>query len=58
VLRGGATFDAGELPPAAQTELQMPMPLQSGDEVAFSREPVGTGDRPTSPFLMTVTIGP
>lgn len=58
VLRGGATFDAGELRPAAQTELEMPMPLQTGDQVAFSREPVGTGNKPTSPFLMKVTIGP
>jgi hypothetical protein len=58
VLRGGTTFDAGVLPPDAQTELEMPMPLQSGDEVAFSREPVGTGDKPTSPFLMKVAIGP
>jgi hypothetical protein len=57
VLRGGTTFDAGELRPAAQTELEMPMPLQAGDQVAFSREPVGTGNRPTSPFLMKVTIG-
>ncbi len=58
VLRDGATFDAGELRPAAQTELEMPMPLQPGDQVAFSREPVGTGNRPTSAFLMKVTIGP
>jgi len=58
VVRGGTTFDAGELKPAAQTELEMPMPLQSGDEVAFSREPVGSGNAPTSPFLMKVTIGP
>jgi len=58
VLRGAATFDAGELRPAAQAELEMPMPLQTGDQVAFSREPVGTGNKPTSPFLMKVTIGP
>jgi hypothetical protein len=58
VLRGSQTFDAGELRPATQTELEMPMPLQAGDQVAFSREPVGTGNRPTSPFLMKVVIGP
>jgi len=58
VVRGAMTFDAGELRPAAQTELEMPMPLQTGDQVAFSREPVGTGNKPTSPFLMKVTIGP
>jgi len=58
VLRGSQTFDAGELRPATQTELEMPMPLQAGDQVAFSREPLGTGNRPTSPFLMKVVIGP
>jgi hypothetical protein len=58
VLRGAQTFDAGELPPSTQTELEMPMPLQTGDQVAFSREAVGSGSRPTSPYLMKVTIGP
>lgn len=56
VVRDGKTYDAGQLPPAQPTTLEMPMPLQSGDVVAFSREPVGTGDHPTQPFLMKVTI--
>jgi hypothetical protein len=56
VLRSGKTFDAGELPAGTQTKLEMPMPLEDGDVVAFSREPVGGGDRPTNPFLMEVTI--
>ena len=56
VLRAGKTYDAGRLPPAEPTTLEMPMPLQSGDVVAFSREPLDTGDRPTQPFLMQVTI--
>jgi hypothetical protein len=56
VLRDGRTFDAGELPAATQAKLEMPMPLQDGDVVAFSREPIGTGDRPTTAFLMQITI--
>jgi hypothetical protein len=56
VLRDGKTFDAGELPAATQAKLEMPMPLKDGDVVAFSREPIGTGDRPTTAFLMEITI--
>jgi hypothetical protein len=56
VVRGGKTYDAGTLPPDSVTKLEMPMPLESGDVVAFSREPVGTGSLPTTPFLMQVTI--
>jgi len=56
VLRDGKTFDAGELPAATQDTLEMPMPLEDGDVVAFSREPIGSGNRPTSAFLMQITI--
>jgi len=56
VVRGGQTYDAGALPPDSETKLEMPMPLESGDVVAFSREPLGTGSLPTTPFLMQVTI--
>jgi hypothetical protein len=56
VVRDGKTYDAGELPPDSVTKLEMPMPLQSGDVVAFSREQVGSGNQPTTPFLMQVTI--
>jgi len=56
VLRGGKTYDAGELPAGTQAELEMPMPLRDGDVVAFSREPVSTRSAPTTPFLMQVTI--
>ncbi len=56
VIRDGQTFDAGELPAATQAKLEMPMPLKDGDVVAFSREPIGTGNRPTTAFLMQVTI--
>jgi hypothetical protein len=56
VVRDGKTYDAGALPPDSVTKLEMPMPLESGDVVAFSREPLGTGSLPTTPFLMQVTI--
>jgi anti-sigma factor RsiW len=56
VVRAGKTFDAGELRPGNRDVLDMPMPLQVGDVVAFSREPVGSGSAPTNPFLMQITI--
>jgi hypothetical protein len=56
VVRAGKTFDAGELRPGNRDVLDMPMPLQDGDVVAFSREPVGSGNMPTNPFLMQITI--
>jgi hypothetical protein len=56
VVRAGKTFDAGELRPGNRDVLDMPMPLQGGDVVAFSREPVGGGSTPTNPFLMQITI--
>jgi hypothetical protein len=56
VLRAGRIFDAGELRAGTQTRLEMPMPLADGDVVAFSREAVGSGDQPTTPFLMEVKI--
>jgi anti-sigma factor RsiW len=56
VVRAGKTFDAGELRPGNRDVLDMPMPLQDGDVVAFSREAVGSGSTPTNPFLMQITI--
>jgi len=45
VVRAGKTFDAGELRPGNRDVLDMPMPLQDGDVVAFSREPIGVEAR-------------
>jgi hypothetical protein len=36
----------------------MPMALQAGDIVAFSREPLGSGDLPTTKFLMELKVAP
>jgi len=57
VVRDGRTVNAGELLPSKPATLQMPMALEDGDIVAFSREPVGAGDLPTQPFLMQLKIG-
>ncbi len=57
VVRDGRTVNAGELPPSKPATLQMPMALEDGDIVAFSREPIGAGDIPTQPFLMQLKIG-
>ncbi len=56
VLRDGHTVDVGELAPGKPATLQMPMALEPGDVIAFSREPIGTGDLPTQPFLMQLKI--
>jgi hypothetical protein len=56
VIRAGQTVDIGELPPNKPTTLQMPMALEPGDVIAFSREPVGAGNLPTQPFLMQFTV--
>ncbi len=57
VLRDGRTVNVGELVPGKPATLEMPMALEPGDVVAFSREPIGTGDLPTQPFLMQLKIG-
>ncbi len=56
VIRTGRTVDIGELPPEKPATLQMPMALEPGDIIAFSREPVGAGNLPTQPFLMQFTV--
>jgi hypothetical protein len=56
VLRDGRTVDVGELAPGKPATLEMPMALEPGDVIAFSREPIGTGDLPTQPFLMQLKI--
>ncbi len=56
VVRAGRTVEIGELPPNEPATLQMPMALKAGDVIAFSRERVGGGDRPSQPFLMQFTV--
>jgi hypothetical protein len=56
VVRDGRTVSIGELPPGKPATLEMPMSLEAGDVVAFSREPLGDGAAPTTPFLMQFKI--
>lgn len=56
VRRGGRYFHAGVLPPSMLTTLEMPMALETGDVVGFSREGAKIGGAPASPLLMEVTI--
>jgi hypothetical protein len=42
--------------PAGVAMLEMPMPLEAGDVVAFSVEPPQGSARPTGPFLMEHTL--
>jgi anti-sigma factor RsiW len=58
VIRSGRTVNIGELPAGQPATLEMPMALEPGDVVAFSREPVGAVDEPSSPFLMELRIAP
>lgn len=58
VVRGAQTVSIGELPPGKPATIEMPMALQTGDVIAFSREPVGSGDLPTTKFLMELKITP
>lgn len=56
VVRSGRTVSIGELPPGKPATLEMPMALAPGDVVAFTREPIGSGNVPTTPFLMKLKI--
>ncbi len=56
VVRGGRTVSIGDLPPGKPATLEMPMALEPGDVIAFSREPLGPADAPTSPFLMQYKV--
>jgi hypothetical protein len=56
VVRDGRTVEIGELPPGEPATLEMPMSLEAGDVVAFSRESLGDAQSPTLPFLMQFKI--
>jgi anti-sigma-K factor RskA len=42
--------------PTGVAMIEMPMPLESGDVVAFSMEPPGGSAHPTGPFMMEQTL--
>ena len=38
------------------TMMDMPMPVQKGDMIAFSVEPMSGSEAPTSPYMMKIAI--
>jgi len=52
IIRGGQPHDAGMVPAGKTTMMHMPMPVQKGDVIAFSVEPMGGSLTPTMPFAM------
>jgi hypothetical protein len=56
VRHNGRPHKAGMVMHGGMTMLDMPMPLQKGDMVAFSLEPVSGSAAPTSPYMMEIAI--
>jgi anti-sigma-K factor RskA len=52
IIHGGKLHDAGTVPAGTISMMHMPMPVQKGDIIAFSVEPVGGSPTPTMPFAM------
>jgi anti-sigma factor RsiW len=55
IIRKGTVHRAPVIPPGVAM-VEMPMPVEAGDVVAFSMEPPAGSDRPTSPFVMQQTL--
>lgn len=53
VIRRGAVHDVGTVPAGKTSMMHLPMPVQTGDVVAFSLEPMHGSAQPTMPFAMT-----
>jgi anti-sigma-K factor RskA len=56
VKRKGTAHKAGMLMHGGMAMLDMPMPVQKGDVVAFSVEPMSGSAAPTSPYMMEIAI--
>lgn len=54
--RKGAAHKAGMVVHGGMTMMDMPMPLEKGDVVAFSVEPMAGSEKPTSPYMMQLAI--
>ena len=52
IIHRGAVHNAGMVPAGTTSMMHMPMPLEKGDVVAFSVEPMGGSTTPTIPFAM------
>ncbi len=56
VIRKGAVHDAGMVAAGTKSMVHLPMPVQRGDVVAFTIEPMTGSPRPTMPFAMQATL--
>jgi anti-sigma-K factor RskA len=56
VKRDGTPHKAGMVMHGGMTMMDMPMPLQKGDMVAFSVEPMSGSAAPTSPYVMAIVL--
>lgn len=56
VIHRGKTHNVGMVPPGKMSSMSMPMPVESGDVVAFTMEPTGGSANPTMPFVMRQTL--
>jgi hypothetical protein len=56
VIRGANVFDLGGLPRRGAATVRLPLALERGDVLAFTREPIGTGNLPTQPVLRQFKI--
>jgi anti-sigma-K factor RskA len=56
VIHRGKTHNVGTMPAGKMSTMSMPMPVESGDVVAFTMEPSGGSANPTMPFVMRQTL--
>lgn len=52
IIHGGAPHNAGVVAAGKSSMMHIPMPVQSGDVVAFTMEQVGGSSTPTMPYVM------
>jgi len=56
IIRAGKVYNAGMVTAGKRSMMHVPMPVQKGDVVAFSVEPMGGSATPTMPFAMTQSL--
>jgi anti-sigma-K factor RskA len=56
VIHRGSVHNVGMVPAGTTSMMHFPMPVQRGDVVAFSVEPMGGSATPTMPFAMQQTL--
>jgi anti-sigma-K factor RskA len=56
VIHKGVVHDIGLIPAGKTSAMHLPMPVQAGDVVAFTMEPMSGSSRPTMPWVMAQTL--